>query len=51
MLGDMLDAAILLWLVRTWFYEGHHRKCSVAMICDVCGRATDAACQAEKAAQ
>lgn len=20
-----LDAAILCWLVFTWFYEGHHR--------------------------
>jgi hypothetical protein len=32
-----LDLAILLWLVSTWFYEGHHRRCTVITRCPKCG--------------
>jgi hypothetical protein len=35
-LAVALDAAILLWLVFTWFYEGHHKRCKVEAICPVC---------------
>jgi hypothetical protein len=37
MLAELLDVAILCWLVGTWFYEGHHRRCSVLVRCDKCG--------------
>lgn len=40
------DIAILAWLVGTWFYEGHHKKCEVTLICPHCGNESDAACEA-----
>ena len=46
-LGEVLDALILSWLVATWFYEGHHRRCSVIARCEVCGRESDLACQSK----
>lgn len=44
MIAEILDAAILFWLVGTWFYEGHHRRCSVALLCPKCGSSTEAHC-------
>ncbi len=32
--GDLL---IFAWLALTWFYEGNHKRCAVAMICSKCG--------------
>lgn len=49
-LSDILDAAILVWLVGTWFYEGHHRRCTVIVTCPKCGEKTDAPCGAGKRA-
>lgn len=43
-----LDALILLWLVGTWFYEGHHRKCEVHSVCSKCGDHSDVSCTASK---
>lgn len=33
------DVAILGWLIGTWFYEGHHKRCKVDMLvtCKSCG--------------
>lgn len=44
----VLDAAILVWLVGTWFYEGHHRRCTVITTCEHCGARSDAACVTHK---
>jgi hypothetical protein len=43
-LAEVLDGLILLWLVGTWFYEGHHRACSVATVCRRCGSMGDEEC-------
>lgn len=43
-LAEVLDALILAWLVATWFYEGHHRRCSVNVTCPQCGATTAARC-------
>ncbi len=42
--ADVLDALILAWLIGTWFYEGHHRRCSVVCRCDKCGVETAVPC-------
>lgn len=44
MIAEVLDAAILLWLITTWFYEGHHRRCTVIQVCKKCGESTDLHC-------
>lgn len=41
------DILILAWLVGTWFYEGHHRKCKVTVVCSHCGKETDQTCNAD----
>lgn len=43
----LLDALILVWLVTTWFYEGHHKKCRVTVTCQHCGRQADHDCGAD----
>lgn len=40
----VLDALILAWLVGTWFYEGHHRRCTVVVRCPDCGKGRDHDC-------
>lgn len=42
------DVAILLWLMGTWFYEGHHRKCKVDVYCAKCHDRAEHDCQAGK---
>ncbi len=44
MLAEILDFLILAWLVATWFYEGHHRRCTVIQRCPKCGKESDARC-------
>lgn len=44
----VLDACILLWLVGTWFYEGHHRRCTVIAKCPTCGGESSIPCGSEK---
>jgi len=43
----VIDCLILLWLVGTWFYEGHHKKCRVALVCPKCGTASEVPCDAD----
>lgn len=38
------DVAILGWLIGTWFYEGHHKKCRVSVTCPHCGETSDQPC-------
>jgi hypothetical protein len=40
----ILDLLILLWLVGTWFYEGHHRRCTVITRCPKCGNVDSVHC-------
>jgi len=44
----ILDASILAWLVGTWFYEGHHRRCEVVAICPTCGGSSMQRCGADR---
>jgi hypothetical protein len=44
----IVDCLILLWLVGTWFYEGHHKKCQVTALCPKCGATTDFPCAADR---
>lgn len=46
--GVVLDALILAWLIGTWFYEGHHRRCAVVVRCPKCGEETAAPCDSGK---
>ncbi len=46
MIAEFLDAAILVWLIFTWFFEGHHRRCKVEVICKACGAASEHNCEA-----
>lgn len=34
------DVAIIAWLVFTWFFEGHHKRCKVdiEVTCKHCAR-------------
>lgn len=41
------DVLILVWLVGTWFYEGHHKKCAVTVTCDHCGHTAEHRCDAD----
>lgn len=43
-LSEVLDALILAWLVATWFYEGHHRRCTVLTRCPHCGAESSTPC-------
>jgi hypothetical protein len=43
-LGVLADGLILAWLVGTWFYEGHHRRCTVIVRCPKCGEQTSTPC-------
>jgi hypothetical protein len=49
-MATVLDALILAWLIGTWFYEGHHRRCSVVAICPQCGDQSDSPCRAKEKA-
>lgn len=49
-LAEVLDAAILTWLIFTWFFEGHHKRCSVELKCPNCGMTSDVHCQADRRA-
>lgn len=42
-----VDVAILAWLIGTWFYEGHHRRCRVEVECKSCGAKADHDCSAK----
>jgi hypothetical protein len=44
-MAEVLDALILIWLIGTWFYEGHHRRCTVIVKCTHCGKESDHVCQ------
>lgn len=47
-----LDALILAWLVFTWVYEGHHKRCKVDFLvtCSSCGQElkTETQCAADR---
>ena len=43
----VVDVLILTWLVATWFYEGHHRRCQVDVRCPRCGAESEAGCSAD----
>lgn len=45
MLAEILDAAILFWLIGTWFYEGHHQRCTVKTVCPKCGEKSATKCE------
>ena len=45
-LAEVLDACILGWLIVTWFYEGHHRRCEVQLHCPNCGAESKVRCTA-----
>ncbi len=47
-MSTLLDALILGWLIGTWFYEGHHRRCSVIATCANCEREHEVDCDAGK---
>lgn len=47
-LAFIFDALIFLWLVGTWFYEGHHRRCTVLSKCPACGETTTEPCHSGK---
>jgi len=42
----VVDVMILAWLVFTWFYEGHHRRCKVEVTCPSCGDSCEVGCHA-----
>lgn len=44
--AEVLDGLILVWLVGTWFYEGHHRRCAVVVVCGKCGAENEHTCAA-----
>lgn len=46
-MAEVLDALILAWLIGTWFYEGHHRRCRVEIVCPTCGHKHDESCSAD----
>lgn len=50
MTAEVLDFLILLWLVATWFYEGHHRRCKIEVVCPACGKSKDECCRADELA-
>lgn len=39
--AEVFDAAILIWLIGTWFWEGHHKKCTVLVECAQCKRSSE----------
>lgn len=39
-----IDVLILAWLVGTWFYEGHHKRCKVTVECPHCGETSEQPC-------
>ena len=41
----LADLLILGWLVGTWFYEGHHRRCEVLTTCHRCGEQDSRVCR------
>ena len=40
----VVDVLILAWLVGTWFWEGHHKRCKVEVRCTDCGIRTETDC-------
>jgi hypothetical protein len=46
-LALFFDALIFAWLVFTWFYEGHHKKCEVEVACSHCGHQESHKCSAD----
>lgn len=43
----VVDVLILAWLVFTWFFEGHHKRCRVEVVCPNCGGTASAGCAAD----
>jgi hypothetical protein len=41
------DVLILAWLVGTWFYEGHHKRCIVETTCPECAERSAHGCAAD----
>jgi hypothetical protein len=46
----VIDAAIFGWLVFTWFFEGHHKRCRVEVVCPNCGTTASEGCAADRRA-
>ena len=44
----IIDVLILAWLVGTWFFEGHHKRCRVEVTCPSCGRSTETCCSVDR---
>lgn len=43
----IVDVMILIWLIGSWLYEGHHKHCKVEVTCAHCGHASETACKAD----
>ncbi len=41
-----VDCCILTWLITTWFYEGHHKRCAVTVYCPKCKQQYEEVCSA-----
>lgn len=41
-----VDCCILTWLIATWFYEGHHKRCAVTVYCPTCKKQYEEICAA-----
>jgi hypothetical protein len=44
----VVDCCILTWLIATWFYEGHHKRCTVKTQCFKCGSEDTRYCLSEE---
>lgn len=42
------DVMILAWLVFTWIYEGHHKRCKIEIACPRCKRLHEVGCAADR---
>jgi len=42
------DILILAWLVGTWFYEGHHMRCKIRVVCPHCSLQHNHECLADE---
>jgi hypothetical protein len=49
--GVAADVFIAGWLVFTFFWEGHHKRCRVELVCPNCGTASSAGCAADRRAE
>ncbi len=43
-----VDVLILTWLVSSWFYEGHHKRCKIRIVCLHCSLQHDHECLADE---